>query len=423
LTVALLAGAVLVGCTAGDDTGEGADATDGTQGSTPVPTGPSPGVTDDSVKIGITYVDLEALGDIVSLDHGDYELAYNAVIDDINADGGINGRTLEPVFAPINPVGTASADASCLELTEDEEVFVVVGFFLDEGPLCYLETHQTAVIGGAMTPERLDRAEAPWFTTESGTDLQVDAVRAMAEAGELDGTLGVYVRPGEEAQMNELFLPLLDELGIEVAETAVLDAPPDDVAAGNAATQVIAQRFEAAGVDQVLLLGTAGLVWASGLETGDYRPQLLFSDPNSILAFINDAGGRDLSLLDGAVSGSVYGGTAEVYDLPVMQDCIGIIEDAGGVVDDPGEAAPDAPETWVSAFNACNNITLLRSLVEAAGDDLNYGTFAAAADGLEVQLPNEPDPVTYGPPPHADGDRPAFLYDWDPDVVDFVIRN
>src|SRR5689334_10369549 len=111
---ALLAGALLVGCTAGDDTGEGADATDETPGSTPVPTGPSPGVTDDSVKVGITYVDLEALGDIVTLDHGDYEVAYNAVIDDINADGGVNGRTIEPVFAPINPIGTDSADASCL---------------------------------------------------------------------------------------------------------------------------------------------------------------------------------------------------------------------------------------------------------------------------------------------------------------------
>jgi len=417
----LLAGALLVGCTAGDDGGSGA--TDETQGSTPVPSGPAPGVTDDSVKVGVTYVDLESLGDIVSLDHGDYEVAYDAIAESVNAEGGIHGRQLELVFAPVNPVGTEGAEAACLELTEDEQVFVVVGFFIDDSPLCYLETQETALIGGTMTPERLERAAAPWFTHESSTDLQTEVIRAMAEAGELDGTVGIYVRPGEEEQMDDIVVPLLDELGIEVAETAVLDAPPDDVAAGNAATQVIAERFESAGVDQVLLLGTAGLAWASGAEDLDYRPKLLLTDPNSMLAFINDTGGRDLTLLDGAVTGGLYGGAANQFDLPAMQECVEIVRDAGGTVDDPGEAAPDAPETWVSTFNACNNIRLLTALLEAAGEDLNYGTFAAGSEGLEVQLPNEPEPVTYGPPPSADGDRPAYLYDWDPDEVDFVIRD
>jgi len=424
VALALAVGAILAGCTAGDDGSSSGTSTAGASTPSSVPTGPAPGVTDDTVKVGISYVDLEALGDIVSLDHGDYELAYNAVIDEINADGGVNGRMIEPVFAPVNPVGTQAADAACLRLTEDEQVFVVLGFFLEDGPLCYVETHQTAVIGGSMTPERLERAQAPWFTTEAGADLQADVVAAMADAGELDGTVGVFARPGEQAMMDDTVLPLLDELGIDVAESAVIDAPPDDTAATNAATQVIAQRFESSGVDQVLLVSTAGLVWASGMEHEDYRPKLLFTDPNSILAFINDAGGRDLSLLDGSVAGNLFGGTAETYGLPAMEDCVGLVRDAGGVVDDPGEAAPDAPETWVSAFNACNNVALLRALLEAAGEDLNYGTLAAGvADGLEVQLPGEPDPLTYGPPPSADGDRPAYLYDWDPDVVDFVIRD
>ncbi|MET0158312.1 MAG: hypothetical protein ABW279_02380, partial [Acidimicrobiales bacterium] len=54
---------LVVGCTAGDDGAEEAD--DGTATttaeSTPSATGPSPGVTDDAVKIGVVYVDTEAL--------------------------------------------------------------------------------------------------------------------------------------------------------------------------------------------------------------------------------------------------------------------------------------------------------------------------------------------------------------------------
>ncbi len=423
LTATIAAGALLLGCTAGDDdAGSDNAGSEASAGSIAVPTGPAPGVTDESVTIGVTYVDLESIADIVSLDHGDYELAYQALIDAINADGGIHGRQIEAVFAPVNPVGTAGADAACLELTEDTDAFLATGFFIEDSPLCYLETHETAIVGGTMTPERLDRAGAPWFSTDISLDLQTEAIRAMDEAGDFDGTLAVYARPSEEVQMNDVVLPLLEELGVEVAETAVLDTPPDDVNAGNAATQVIAERFEAAGVDEVLAIGTAALPWATGTEAIDYRPQVLFPDANAVLAYAMDAGGRDLSVLDDAVAANLYGGSENIYELDAMQECIGVIEDAGGRVDDPAAAGDGDPETWVSAFNACNNMAVVRALLEAAGEDLNYGTLAAGAEDLEVQLPGEPEPVTYGPPPAADGDRPAHLYDWDAAEVQFVPR-
>ena len=417
LAIALIA-AVIAGCTAGDSDDPAATTA---AGSVPVATGPAPGVTDDTVRIGVTYPDLEALGDIVDLDHGDYELAYQAQFDAINEAGGINGRTIEPFYAAINPVGTDSAEAACVELTEDHDVFVVTGFFGEDTMLCPLQQHETAVVGGQMTPERLERAAAPWFTWETSTDLQNEAIRAMAEGGDLDGTVGVFARPAEQAQMEDDVLPLLEELGVDVAESAVLATTGTDINAGNADTRVIAESFESAGVDTVVVLGTAGLLWATGTETLDYRPTMIIPDANAVLAYAMDAGGRDLSVLDGAIAGNLYGGPDNTYDLPAMQECVGIVTDAGGVVDDPAEAGPDDGETWVSAFNSCNNLAIIQALFEAAGEDLNYGSLAAAADGLEVQLPGEPEPVTYGPPPSADGDRPPHLYDWDGTA--FVIRD
>ena len=357
--VLVLAAALLAGCTSGDESSSdttsapGDTATDTTQA---VPTGPAPGVTDDSVKVGVQYVDLASLGDVVSIDHGDYEAAYNALFDDINTSGGINGRTLEPIYAPINPVGTDGADAACVQLTEDEDVFAVTGFFLDDTVLCPLETHQTAVFGGAMSPANLDRAEAPWYTAEVGTDLEADVVTAMADAGEFDGTLGVFGAPAEEAEMNDIILPLLDELGVDVAESAIVDAPADDITAVNAATGVIAQRFESSGVDQVLVIGQSGLTWASGTESLDYRPQLLLTTPNSIQAYAGDAAGRDLSVLDGAVAGNLYGGAQNIYDLPAMQDCIGVIQDAGTEVPSPDSLTGDGDDPYVAAFTACQNV-------------------------------------------------------------------
>lgn len=422
LLVPIAVAALAAGCTAGDDAAS--NDTTGTSGTTPqsVPAGPAPGVTDDAIKVGVTYVDLQAIGDIASLDHGDYGAAYQALFDDINASGGINGRMIDPVIVPVNPVGTGPAESACVQLTQDEEAFVVMGFFQGDGVLCPLETHQTMVIGGAMTPERLERVAAPWFSAESGTDLQAEIVRAFADAGEFDGTLGVFAGPGEEAQMNDTVLPLLDELGVEVTESAVVDAPQEDTTAVLTATGIIAERFESSGVDQVLVIGTAGLAFAGGIESTDYRPQLLFTDPNSVLAYANDAGGRDLSVLDGAVAGNLYGGAQNIFDLPAMQDCIAVLEDAGVEVPEPDTLAEDSGAIYLAGFESCRNVALLRALVDAAGEDLNYGSLAAAADGLEVDLPDQPEPATYGPPPAADGDLPAYLYDWDAAEVDFVLR-
>ena len=418
----LAATALVAACTAGDQSGSSDSTEGGAEGTQPVPSGPAPGVTDDAVKVGITYVDLASLGDVVSLDHGDYEASYQALFDDINEEGGIHGRTLEPVIAPVNPVGTDASDAACLRLTEDEQVFVVMGFFLDEGPMCYLDTHETGVIGGSMTDERLDRARAPWFTNVSGTDLQADAVRLFAEEGELDGTVGVFALAADEAFMNDTVLPILEENGVDVAESAVNDADPEDTAAANAATQTIAERFESQGVDQVLVVANAGLPWAIGVESTDYRPQLFFTDSNSVLAYASDAAGNDLTVLDDAVAANLYGGPQNLWELPGMQECNDTLTEAEVPIPEPDTVGEDEGDIWVAGFTACRDVALLRALLEAAGEDLNYGSFAAGADGLEVDLGIDPEPATYGPPPSADGDLPAWIYDWDPDEVDFVLR-
>ena len=83
--------------------------------------------------------------------HGDYEKSYQAVIDDLNKHGGINGRKVVPVIAGIDPLGTAPAQETCLKFTEDDPVFAAVGFFNADVPLCYAEKHDTPVLGGQIT--------------------------------------------------------------------------------------------------------------------------------------------------------------------------------------------------------------------------------------------------------------------------------
>jgi hypothetical protein len=426
LTLAVLACVLLAGaCAAGD---QGDDAESGASSTTaapdaPPPTGPAPGVTDDSIKLGVTYLDFEAIADVVDIDQGDYEAAYTALFDDINANGGINGRTVEPVFEPINPIGSDSADAACVELTEDEDVFLAMGFFRAEEPACYVDTHETALIGGSMTNELLDRISVPWFTKDIGEDFQGDAIRRFADEGLLGENLGIFAITTEADLMDDVALPALEEAGIEPLDTAILDAPPDDVTAQNAAVGVIAERFRSAGVDQVLIIGSGGLTWANGVQSLDYRPQLLVTDKGPIDAFTSTPGDHDLSLLDDAIGAGVEVPPADAYDTPEMQDCLAIQEAAGYPTPDPETLAPADRGQVAAAFISCATVGLFRAIVEGAGEDLNYGTLQQSGEQLgEFSVAGAPEPYHFGPPPAADGDPVVYIFDWDADQETFVIR-
>ena len=140
--------------------------------------------------MGITYPDLEAIRSVTNTNHGDYEKSYRVVIDDLNKQGGINGRKIVPVFAAINPLGTAPAQEACLKLTEDEKVFAAMSFFNADAPLCFVDSHDTPLLGGQTTSTNLAHAKAPWATLESGAELGPRQIDALVKAGALKGKLG-----------------------------------------------------------------------------------------------------------------------------------------------------------------------------------------------------------------------------------------
>ncbi|MBV9950924.1 MAG: ABC transporter substrate-binding protein [Acidimicrobiia bacterium] len=426
---ALLAVALLIaaGCTSGDDTktnasGSGGNGSGGGGTTTtldPKEAAEHPGVTANEIKLGITYVDLKAIASVTSISHGDYEASYRAVIDDLNKRGGINGRKIVPVFAPVNPIGTQPAEEACLKLTADDHVFADVGFFLGDAVLCPLENHSTAALGGDMNPERLARAKAPWFTLEPSSDVQSDGVKAFDKAGDLDGKIAVYAIVNDKALLDDTIKPLLSDLGVKPVATAVLDVPPEDTQAAIAQTAVIAQRFKSAGATKVLVVGNGGVSWAKGLATTDYRPQSLFITTNTIFAYTNDAAGADFSVLKDALAADVASKDV-IYGEPKMQACLKVIEKATGTtIKKSVDTKTGEPDNFVSALSACRYIGLFETIAKAAGKDLNYATFrAAAAKASPMALPGGT--FTFGPAPHADGDPPVFIYEWDASKKDFV---
>jgi hypothetical protein len=408
-------GVLLLGaCTSnnGDDSASDTTAKTGTTQDFSDIDGPAPGVTDDAVKIGVTYVDAESLRKSgIELDLGDFEAAYNAVVDDINADGGINGRKLELVFAPISPADPSATEAQCTRLTEDEHVFLVTGFFLGDAVMCPLELHDTAVVGGSPSPELLARAHAPWTTALADTDFPTTVVRDLDEAGLLDGKVALFSNTRSQQDLDAV-TATLEDLGIKPVESGVVDAPADDVAAVASDVQVLEQRFKAAGADTVLLIGASAQDWPTYKADKSYSPDIVAADVTALQSFASNKANTDTSVIDGAVGGGVYGPNQAIFE--AMSDCVSVIEATGVDIPSPDEAAPTSSQAFQSAFFPCSHIPLVAAWLKAAGPNLNYGTLGAALDaGFEVQLPGDVKPRTYGPDGEADGNPAAYLYTWD----------
>ncbi|MFM8303155.1 MAG: ABC transporter substrate-binding protein [Actinomycetota bacterium] len=341
----------------------------------------TPGVTKDEITVGVTYVDLKAIRDIVQLDHGDYEAAYKAVADDINAKGGINGRRLKLVFAPVNPVGTASAEAACVKLTQDTPVFAVVGFFQNDTPLCFVEQNGTPVVGGNITTDYLARAQAPWYSPNAGDGTVNQVIDGVASEGVFKkAKVGVVGTAGQKALIDGVILPALKRNKVK-ATTALIDVAANDTVAAQQQAGVIAERFKSQGIDTVVVAGNAFVTFAQALEKTDYRPRLIATDRETYLGYVENPQ-HSKSVLEGALSG----GPARDPDEPGYRRCIGVIEAKTGTQIPPAETITDdrLPNPDISAQNACFNLGLFAAMATGAGKNLTVASFGKAGKKLGV---------------------------------------
>ncbi|GAA4990756.1 hypothetical protein GCM10023205_73030 [Yinghuangia aomiensis] len=410
---------VLAGCTA--EKKDDAKSTGSGPAAPPAPK-TAPGVTADTIKIGITYPDLESVKAFVSIDHGNYEAAYNALIKKINDAGGINGRKIVPVFGKINLISPAAAQETCVKLTQDEKVFAVLGNFNGDEPLCYVQTNKTAAIGGQLTAKRYAQAQAPWFADMRGGDEVADAMALFNANNGLAGKkVAVISNVNEQAVMKDTVIPALQKLGVTPVETAVLDAPAQDPAAVGQQTGVFIQKFQSSGADTVVVVGSMGASFPQVLEKTKYRPRLLFTDLLQVQAYANTPG-HDFSTMADAAALGLNSQWSEASN----QECMNTIEAAnpdvkGKLTVDPASLPAGTPTPQVAPNVACRNLALFKAIADKAGKDLTYETFQNAGFTLgSFQDPGYADKSTYAQAaPH--GAIPARLWAWDSTAKKFLL--
>ena len=407
--VALMAAA----CTAGDDDG----GTTGGSASGEL----GQGVTEDTIKIGFTYPDLDALREsgVASTNHGPYPDHIQVLVDDLNGRGGINGRQVEVVTAPIDIVQAASAEAACIELTEDEQVFAVLGTMNVDRVLCYTEQHDVAAFpSGNMTDERLERSTAPYATARVSAQRSLLEFVTRAEAdGLFDGrTVAVHSTVADNHGLaTDIVVPALEDAGVDVAFESLITVGGDggDVGGATEAIAVNVEAMRSADVDTVLVVGDSFLAGSTFIAE-DFLPRMLFGDMGSAQALAKDEA-TDLGVFEGAYTFGQLTDVDRFREPTLAENCLPLWDEAhpDDPVRNPTELENEEPNHVVAAAVACQTLAVFEAAATAAGPVLNNETLQ---DGIhqvgDIDVPG------LGAGSLAEGKYDAqddlFLYEFDP---------
>ena len=146
---------------------------------------------------------------------------------------------------------------------QDQEIFVVIGQFLQDNMLCITEIHGHPYVGHfGETPSRQEASQGLMFATEiAQLDQRRGGVRAMIEAGDLEGkAVAVTWQDPVDVVYAEGVMPLLTDAGINVVAEIEVGAQSSDVVANEAAWDTVMLRIDDLGADLILNLSDIGPV-------------------------------------------------------------------------------------------------------------------------------------------------------------------
>ena len=358
------------------------------------------GVTAETIKIGILAYDwdrLAALGVEFGVSNsGDLGIA---ALEAINDRGGIHGRMIEPVLAEFLPVGSTEADAACVELTEDEEVFLVVGVALNEQILCFTDIHETAaIVAAGMNDERLAKARAPYITlADDQAGRSAAFVDIMMEAGVLEGQrVGVI---GSADVSETAFTAMVDAFrnaGFEPVE-GLIGGNADDLAESAREQALIYQRMQDEGVTVAVSTTGVPLEIANAFDAG-YEPDQWLLSTLMTGRGLTDAGVPH-EYLDGALA--VVNTPIGTSDQPSMGDdplVAACIDDLRARTDHPLPYELDPPVNNIgTAIVSCAIAAIVEAGLTNAGPDLTNESLQAGLEAIgPIDLPGHFD-ATIGP--------------------------
>ncbi|MGD0882176.1 MAG: ABC transporter substrate-binding protein [Acidimicrobiales bacterium] len=382
----------------------------------------SRGVTATAINVVFPVVSLNSLagqeGFAADVEFGQQTQAIDLFVNQINRDGGIDGRRINPIIESYDPASESDMRSLCKTWTEGSPAaFAVVdgiGAWTGDNQLCVAQEGHTPFLGEWTTVTSWTDQGSPylWWTGPDQTEILQALVDWGLRAHLLGGSRKVGViagdRASDQAALDEVLLPALRRAGVTPV-VATIASDPSETATTDSEAPLVVQRFRSDGVDSVIPLIPFNVFFPilAAQSAQGYYPRLLLSDYESsievALGLMPIPYARALDGQEG-VTTETLGGIDD--DRPQSQ---------GGY--DPGlrscwtlwhQAYPQVPPGTLSYYieeqgpiaDWCQAIRLFAAAARAAGPDLDRRTFVTALSTI-TDFPGTVTPVLgYGPDKH-----------------------
>lgn len=285
--IALAAAAITMAATAcSADRGSGGAAGSGPAGAGSGGGAPGKGVTSSAISIGVVYLTNAQLGGGSSVDQ---KAQAQAVVDYVNSHGKVAGRTIKPVYHPIDEklaAGGSNEDSkACAALTEDATVFAVVAqSSIDDDCLV---AHQTPIIAsllGASSSSYQSNGKYLYAPSDLPSDQQYNVLAAglvqqgfftkMPAGAAGPAKIGVVTFAASKPSIAPDLQAALAAQHLKVADWGLIQQPGKDDSG-------IVLRFKSEHITHVLFPGYSPLAFAPAAQTQHYDPLYGLDSRNS----------------------------------------------------------------------------------------------------------------------------------------------
>jgi hypothetical protein len=213
--------------------------------------------------------------------------------------------------------------------------------------------------------------------------------------------VGIFAGQTTDAPELHVVESALHSLHVSVVATAVDAGASGDQVAINQQANIIAQRFQASGVDEVVAVGEGSLVWPDALQANQssYHPPFVATNEGTIETAVL-AASISSTYLRGVLTSSPVPSNYQIWHTPFVQHCDKVVRKAypSDKITPPTNPISGSDQTFYSVEAACINMALFTTIAKAAGKDLTVANFEKAGYGLRnATIPGSASSVSFGP--------------------------